>query len=181
MHKGKRKWEKQDRYAAHGVGAQPTRAGELLKMDTVHVITLSGERQYFISGVDAHTRKAWSVAYTSHSAANAPELLRRSYEDIMSEQMQIEGGSEFHGCYEKVCKHIDLRMIVLPPNPPKLNGHIESLNATLVREMLNFKGTSNNLKINHANLKQFISDFHAVRSHRDLGLKASNAWMKLAA
>jgi len=56
VHKSKRK--KQDRYGERGVGVKPTRAGELLKMDTMHVITPSGEKQYFISAINAHTRRA---------------------------------------------------------------------------------------------------------------------------
>jgi len=64
-----------------------------------------------------------------------------------------------------------MRLIVLPPNSPKLNGHIESLNATLVRKLLNFKGTSNDIKAGRANPKQFISDYQAARPHKILGLK----------
>jgi len=179
VQKGKRK--QQDHYGERGDGAKPTRAGELLKMDTMHVTTPGGEKQYFISAVDAHTRRIWSVVYTSPSAANAADLLRRIYEDIKPEQMQVDGGSEFHVCYEKVCKHFGLRLIVLPPNSPKLNGHIESFNATLVRELLNFKGTSNNIRVNRAKLKQFISDYHVLRPHKALELKTPNAWMKITA
>jgi len=179
VHKGRRK--KQDHYGERGGGAKPTRAGELLKMDTMHVTTPSGEKQYFISVIDAHTRQAWSEVYTSPSAANAADLLRRIYEDIKPEQMQVDGGSEFLGCYEQVCKHFGLRLIVLPPNSPKLNGHIESPDATLVRELLNFKGTSNNIRADRANLKQFLSDYHALRPQKALGLKTLDAWMKLEA
>jgi len=80
-----------------------------------------------------------------------------------------------------VCEQLGLRLIVRPPNSPKLNGHIESSNATLVRELLNFKGTSNKLRVNRARLKQIISDYHALRYHKALGLKTPDAWMKLAA
>jgi len=52
------------------------------------------------------------------------------------------------------------------------NGHIESLNPTLARELLNFKGTSNNIRVYRANFKQFISDYHAVRLHKALELKS---------
>jgi len=181
VHKGKRKRKKQDRYGQRGVGAKPTRARELPKMDTMHVTTPRGEKQYFISVIDAHTQQAWSEVYTSPSAANAADLLRRIYEDIKPEQMQVDGGSEFRRRYEQVCKHFGLGLIVLPPNSPKLNGHIESPDATLVREPLNFKGTSNNIRADRANLKQFLSDYHALRPHKALGLKTPDAWMKLAA
>jgi len=181
VHKGTRKRKKQDRYGERGVGAKPTKAGELLKMDTMHVTTPGGEKQYFISAVDAHTRRVWSDVYTSPSAANATDLLRRIYEDIKPEQMQVDSGSEFRRCYEKVCKHVGLRLIVLPPNSPKLNGHIESLDATLVRDLLNFKGVSNTIRVTRANFKQFISDYHTLRHHKILGLKTPNAWMKLTA
>jgi len=89
--------------------------------------------------------------------------------------MQVDDGSEFRRCYQQVCKHFGLRLIVLPPNSPKLNGHIKSFNATLVRELLNFKGTSNNIRADRASLKQFISDYNVLRPYKALGLKTPNA------
>jgi len=44
------------------------------------------------------------------------------------------------------CKQIGLRLFVLPPISPKLNGHIESVNAMIVRELLNLKGIYDDLQ-----------------------------------
>jgi len=175
VHKSKRKRKKQERYGECWISAKPTGAVELFKMDTVHMNTPSGEKLYFISAVDAHTRQTWFDVYTSPSATNATDLLRHIYEGTKPEQIKVDGSSEFRGCYEQVCKHFGLRLIVLPPNSLKLNRCIKSLNAMLARELLNLKGVSNNIRVNRENFKQFISDYHVVSPHEAFGLKTHSA------
>jgi len=105
------------------------------------------------------------------------DLLRQ----ISNEPTSSRYSSEFRGTFETACKQIDLRLFVLPPSSPKLNGHIESVNAMIVRELLNFKGVYDDLEKKRRNLKRFISDYHEVRSHKALGLETPNDWIKLAA
>jgi len=71
-------------------------------------------------------------------AVNAADLLRQISKDTNSEQIQVDGGTEFRGTLETACKEIGLRLFVLTPRSSKLNGHIESADAMIVRELLNF-------------------------------------------
>jgi len=150
-------------------------------MDTMHVGLPCGGKIYYISAVDVYSRRVWSRIYTSPSSANAADLLRQISNEIDIEQIQVDGGSEFRGTFETACKQIGLRLFVLPPSSPKLNGHIESVNAMIVRELLNFKGVYDDLQKNRRNLKRFIADYHEVRPHKALGLETPNDWIKLAA
>jgi len=147
----------------------------------MHVTTPSGAKQYSISSVDVYTQQAWTEAYTSLSAANAKDLLYRIYEDIKPEQIQADGGSEFRGCYGKVCKHFGMRLIVLPPNSPELKGHIESPEATLVREPLNFKGVSDNLRADRAKPQTIHLRLPRGATSQSSHTQNPNAWMKLVA
>jgi len=72
--------------------------------------------------------------------ANAADLLARIHRDVNPEWIRVDGGSEFCGCFETACRRIDLHLLVLPLKSPKLNCHIESSDATLVRGLINFRG-----------------------------------------
>jgi transposase InsO family protein len=39
--------------------------------------------------------------------------------------IQVDGGSEFEATFEEECHKQDIRLFVLPPRSPKLNGHVE--------------------------------------------------------
>jgi len=180
-HEGTRKRYMKSRYGKRGISARAVRVGQLIKMDTMHVGLLGGEKIYCISAVDVYSRRAWFRIYTSPSAANAADLLDRISKDIDIEQIQVSGGSKFCGSFETACKQIGLHLSVLPPSSPQINGHIEPVNAMIARELLNFWGVRDDLHTNHRNLKRFLSDYHEVRTHKALGVETPNDWIKLAA
>jgi hypothetical protein len=39
--------------------------------------------------------------------------------------LQVDGGSEFAALFEEACQQRGLRLFVLPPRSPKLNGQVE--------------------------------------------------------
>ena len=39
--------------------------------------------------------------------------------------IQVDGGSEFKADFERACQERDIRLFVLPPRSPKLNGCVE--------------------------------------------------------
>ena len=44
--------------------------------------------------------------------------------------IQADGGSEFRAQFEEACQKRDIRLFVLPPRSPKLNGHVERAHLT---------------------------------------------------
>ena len=48
--------------------------------------------------------------------------------------IQIDGGSEFQGVFEEVCKQYGIKLFILPPRSPKLNGYVERANRTHTEE-----------------------------------------------
>ena len=42
----------------------------------------------------------------------------------------MDGGSEFMAGFERACQEAGIRLFVLPPHSPKLNGHVERANRT---------------------------------------------------
>ena len=48
--------------------------------------------------------------------------------------LQVDGGSEFAAVFEEACRQRGLRLFVLPPRSPKLNGQVERANRTHTEE-----------------------------------------------
>jgi len=48
--------------------------------------------------------------------------------------LQVDGGSEFAAMFEQACQKRGLRLFVLPPRSPKLNGQVERANRTHTEE-----------------------------------------------
>lgn len=49
--------------------------------------------------------------------------------------MQVDGGSEFQAQFETECQRRGIRLFVLPPRSPKLNGHMERAQRTHTEEL----------------------------------------------
>lgn len=48
--------------------------------------------------------------------------------------IQIDGGSEFQSVFEDECQRRGIKLFVLPPRSPKLNGGVERANRTHTEE-----------------------------------------------
>ena len=48
--------------------------------------------------------------------------------------IQIDGGSEFRSVFEEECRKRGIKLFVLPPRSPKLNGGVERANRTHTEE-----------------------------------------------
>src|SRR5439155_874512 len=60
--------------------------------------------------------------------------------------LQVDGGSEFAAVFEEACRQRGLRLFVLPPRSPKLNGQVERANRTHTEE---FYEVTPALPLNH--------------------------------
>ena len=68
--------------------------------------------------------------YSSANAINAREFLKEViFElDFPIEFIQVDGGSEFMAKFEDYCEEIGIKLYVLPPRSPKMNGFVERAN-----------------------------------------------------
>jgi len=48
--------------------------------------------------------------------------------------LQVDGGSEFYSEFEEECERRKIRLFVLPPKSPKLNGCVERAHRTHTEE-----------------------------------------------
>ena len=110
--------------------------GDLVEVDTLDVQPVPGVVRKQFTARDVVSR--WDVldirsAATSKMAAEFIEaVLERMPIEVKT--IQVDGGGEFMGEFEEVCKARGLALFELPPRSPKLNGHVERAQRTHTEE-----------------------------------------------
>jgi transposase InsO family protein len=115
----------------------------------------------------------WNVVsvHRQASAATAAHFL-----DIIKDRMpftvraiQVDGGSEFESIFENECQQRGIRLFVLPPRSPKLNGGVERAHRTHTEEFYEVTDSSFELAELRQELLEWETIYNTVRSHQALG------------
>ena len=112
--------------------------------------------------LEAHTRA------TSNTASGfIGVLLERMPFPIRA--IQVDGGNEFQDAFEEECQRRGIKLFVLPPHSPKLNGHVERAQRTHTEEFYKVTDASFDLpELNQALLK-WEKVYNTIRPHQALG------------
>jgi transposase InsO family protein len=96
--------------------------------------------------------------------------------------IQVDGGSEFEAVFEEECQRRNIKLFVLPPRSPKLNGHVERAHKTHAEEFYEVTQSSFDLPQLRAELINWERIYNTVRPHQALGyltpLKFLEQWNK---
>jgi putative transposase len=138
--------------------------GDLVQVDTLDVRPLPGVVYKHFTARDTVCR--WDVleVHTRATATTATSFL-----DTLLERMpfpikalQVDGGSEFQAAFEEACQERGIRLFVLPPRSPKLNGHVERAHRTHREEF--YEVYDGDLGI--VPLSQALQEWEWVYNHR---------------
>jgi putative transposase len=145
--------------------------GDLVEVDTLDVRPVPGVVVKQFTARDVISR--WDVlqAHTRATAQTATEFL-----DTLQHRMpfpiravQVDGGSEFAAEFEQACQQRGLRLFVLPPRSPKLNGAVERANRTHTEEFYQITACSLEMRKLNRELRQWENVYNTVRPHQALG------------
>ncbi|MGA9190892.1 MAG: integrase core domain-containing protein [Anaerolineales bacterium] len=152
---------------------QAKQPGDLVQVDTLDVRPLPNVHFKQFTARDMVSR--WDVveAYRSATARNASSfldtLIERSPYPVKA--VQVDGGSEFQADFELACAEKGIRLFVLPPRSPKLNGHVERAQRTHTEEFYDLYMGELDLKSVNAALREWEDFYNAVRPHHSLDLR----------
>lgn len=152
---------------------QPTRPGELIQLDTLHLRPEPGIERRQFTAIDVVSRCAVvgvrSRATAGTARAFLAELVARM--PVPVQGIQIDGGSEVMAEFETACHARGIAVYVLPPRSPKLNGRGERLNGTVRREFWECYSGELDLPTLQAALRQWELSYNTHRPHQALGYR----------
>jgi putative transposase len=149
------------------------RPGDLVQVDTLDVRPLPNVIIQQITARDVVSR--WDVieAYRRATASNAraflDSLVARSPYRVKA--IQVDGGSGFQAEFEQACQEKEIKLFVLPPRSPKLNGHVERAQRTHTEEFHDrYMGELDLKRLNQA-MREWEHIYNHIRPHHSLALK----------
>ena len=150
------------------VARQP---GDLVELDTLDIRPLPGITLKQFTARDVVSR--WDVLQ-AHSRATAQ--LASHFLDTVHQRMpfpirafQVDGGSEFYAEFEEACQRRGIRLFVLPPKSPKLNGSVERAQRTHTEEFYEVTECSWRVPQLNRELLQWERTYNTIRPHQALG------------
>jgi len=158
--------------------------GDLIQLDTLDIRPLPGVVFKHFTARDIISR--WDVMDV-HSRATAitaahflNELEHRMPFTIRA--IQVDGGSEFEAVFEQECQRRNIKLFVLPPHSPKLNGHVERAHRTHTEELYEATRSSFEPAELRADLLEWEQTYNEVRPHHAPGyltpLKFLEQWQQ---
>ncbi len=92
--------------------------------------------------------------------------------------IQVDGGAEFEALFEEACKRRGIKLFVLPPRSPKLNGGVERAHRTHTEEF--YEVTDSSFEINEMRdrLLEWEKVYNTVRPNQALGYLTPAQFLK---
>ncbi len=142
--------------------------GDIVQLDTMDVRPLPGVILKHFTAYDVISK--WNVVDVRRQATAATSV--RFLDDIESRMpfkinaIQIDGGSEFQSIFEQECQRRGIKLFVLPPRSPKLNGGVERANRTHTEEFYEVTDSTFELADLRPKLLQWETICNTYRPHQ---------------
>ncbi len=145
--------------------------GDLVQVDTLDVRPLPGVLLKHFTARDVISR--WDVleAHTRATANTAAGFLNalQARMPFPLKAIQVDGGSEFQAAFEEGCKQRGIRLFILPPRSPKLNGCVERAQRTHTEEFYEVTDFSVEVAALNQELLAWERTYNTIRPHQALG------------
>ena len=136
------------------------------------LIHLRGAQHRVFTAYDTTSKFTLCKSYPHATADNAADFLHyiSLHWPYTPTELQVDGGAEFRGSFESACKAHHIKLFVLPPRSPKLNGGVERYNQTLQDEFFlpNYNTLPTQINALNAKLQEWSDYYNHFRPHRSL-------------
>jgi transposase InsO family protein len=156
------------------------RPGDLVEVDTLDVRPFPWMTLKQFTARDVISK--WDVieARGRATATTAKEFIE-TLEQRMPfrvKALQVDGGSEFYSEFEEECERRKIRLFVLPPKSPKLNGCVERAHRTHTEEFYEVYEVPWNVTELNPELRRWENIYNCVRPHQALNYKTPLQFLK---
>jgi putative transposase len=156
------------------------RPGDLVQVDTLDVRPFPWMTLKQFTARDVISK--WDVieARGRATATTAKEFIE-TLEQRMPfkvKALQVDGGSEFYSEFEEECERRKIRLFVLPPKSPKLNGCVERAHRTHTEEFYEVYEVPWNVTELNPELRRWENTYNCIRPHQALNYKTPLQFLK---
>ncbi len=159
-------WKKARKYAPRPDVKAP---GDLVEMDTVHLLDKDGERTYVYTAIDIYSRYGFAMLSDKADAYASILFLKKAkrYFSFKIKVIQTDNGPEFGKFFSDTVSRHKMNHRHIHVRSPNENGHLERFNRTIQEEM-----PKHNLAITQASdVSQYLKHYNEKRMHMGIDFK----------
>jgi transposase InsO family protein len=147
------------------------RPGSLVQLDTVFVNVAPEKAIKHFTAYDPVAKWTVGKAFNRATAASAAIFLDKLTAEMPFpvNAIQVDGGSELMAEFEQACANKNIRLYVLPPKSPKMNGAVERCNGAWRYEFYSVYDLPPNVEAINPILDAFQHLYNHHRPHGALG------------
>lgn len=159
---------------------EATSPGDIVEVDTLDVRPTAGVILKQFTARDVISK--WDVI---EARARATSRTAKEFLDTVQRNMpfnvraiQVDGGSEFYSEFEQECQRTGIKLFVLPPKSPKLNGCVERAHRTHTEEFYEVNDCSWTVPELNKELSHWNYIYNCIRPHQALGYRTPLQFLK---
>lgn len=153
--------------------------GDLIQMDTKHIMLIGGRRFYQFTAIDVLGKRKIMKVYSSESSLNGKDFLihcLKSFPFIVK-AVQTDNGSPFLKEFDKFCRERNLPHYFIYPRTPKQNSYVERSIGSDKREFYQQGNVSSNLERMQKKIEEWQRIWNEVRPHQSLNYLTPNDYL----
>jgi len=160
-------------------GYLPRRPGDLVQLDTTPITLYPGCQRVHITARDVVSRTDVVAAYKHGNSSAAEHFLRHELPRMgfPIRAIQIDGGAEFKANFDRACQALGIKLFVLPPRSPRLNGKVERAHRTHQEEFYDLVEVPEDLVVHNRLLREHEAVYNGLRPHQALGYLTPNEFV----
>jgi transposase InsO family protein len=150
-----------------------TKTGDLVQIDTIHLMANVKSRIYVYTLIDVFSRWCYAQAVPKISAGNSVKFVKvaQSKASFKFNYLQSDHGSEFSQYFSERIKINHRHSRVRRPTD---NGHVERFNRTLQEELID--QLPRDVGVINKQLKSYLRYYNNERLHLGLNLQTPQQW-----
>jgi putative transposase len=162
------------RYHPHVDRPYPLKAGDLVQIDTIHLMISEKKRIYVFVLIDVYSRWVYAKCYERMNSQICLNFVREAQRKALFkfEMLQSDHGPEFGKWFVAQIKKNHRYTRIGKPND---NAHIERMNRTLQEECIDKVNTK--VKTINCALKKYLQYYNYERLHLGLSLKTPSQFI----
>lgn len=151
--------------------------GDLVQMDTIHVVRANGSKYYIFCLIDLYSRLAYAQYHTNLKQSTSYKVVKNAqkYLGFNFKMIQTDHGPEFRSGFTYQLQKSSIKLRHSRIRHPNDNAHVERFNRTIQEECFDFLPPKE--KTIQKDLTNYLEYYNKERLHLSLELKTPTAFV----
>lgn len=151
-------------------GFKISQPGDMVQMDTKHIVLVGGRKLYQFTAIDVLTKLRVLRVYSSESSLNGTHFLEecRQQFPFPIATVQTDNGAPFLGKFDQTCKQQKIPHYFIYPRTPKQNTYVEASHHADEDEFYQTGNIVSNLPLMQQKMIERQHVWNTIRPHQAL-------------